>query len=126
MLSVHANHSEADTLVQVVVEGDTQGEVGAGIKRAGALVVIDGGSSEGVFKDPVGAGLRSLETGAGAVASGVDAILVVEVDHGHNSSDINTLEVPDAATIVRRSLKLRELILGDLSLADGPIVVVIS
>jgi len=94
LLSVHANHSEADTLVQVVVESDTQGEVGAGIKRAGALVVIDGGSSEGVFKDPVGAGLRSLETGAGAVASGVDAILVVEVDHGHNSSDINTLEVP--------------------------------
>jgi len=79
-----------------------------------------------VFKDPVGAGLRSLETGAGAVASGVDAILVVEVDHGHNSSDINTLEVPDAATVVRRSLKLRELVLGDLSLADGPIVVVIS
>jgi hypothetical protein len=126
LLSIHAHNPETGAVVQVVVESDTLGEIGAGVESAGALVVIDGGSSEGVFEDPVGAGLGFLEAGADTVAGGVDAIFVVEIDHGHDTSDINAREVADAATIIRRGLQLRELALGDLSLADGVVVVVIS
>jgi hypothetical protein len=126
LLSIHAHNTEAGAVVQVVVESDTLGEIGAGVESAGALVVIDGGSNEGVLEDPVGTSLGSLEAGADTVAGVVDAILVVEIDHGHDTSDINAREVADAATIIRWSLQLRERVLGDLSLADGVVVVVIS
>ena len=143
LLSIHAHNTKASALVQVVVESDTLGEIGAGIESAGALVVVDSCSSEGMLEDPVGASLWSLEAGAHTIASTVDPILVVEVDHRHDTSNIDAREVAfrmlvrrnrwaanqeltDAATIMRRSLQLREFVLGHLSLADGVVVVAIG
>jgi len=60
LLSVHANNAEANTLVQVVVESDTLGKVGAGVESARALVIVDCGTSEGVFKHPVGTSFGSI------------------------------------------------------------------
>jgi len=118
-LSVHANGAEATALCQIVVESDSLGKVGAGVQRARALVVVNSGSGEGVLEDPVGAGLWTLEAGNGAVAGRVDAILEEEVDHGHDTSDIDGWEVSHTSSIVGWSLELRELVLGDLALADG-------
>jgi len=102
LLSIHAHNTEADAVVQVVVESHTLGEIGAGVESAGALVVIDGGSSEGVLEDPVGASLGFLEAGADTIAGAVDAILVVEIDHGHDTSDINAGEVAFKLLVSRR------------------------
>jgi len=93
LLSVHANNSEANTLVKVVVESDAHGKVGAGVESARTLVVVDGGAGEGVFKDPVGASLRSFKTRNGTIAGRVDAILGEEIDHGHDTRDINSREI---------------------------------
>lgn len=125
LLSIHANYSETSAVAQVVVESDTLRKVGAGVESAGPLVVVDGSTGESVLKNPVGAGFWSIETLSGTVAGRVDAILVVEVDHRHDTGDIDSLEVSHTPSIISRGLKLREFALGDLSLADGPIVVFI-
>lgn len=124
-MSVHANNSETNALVKVVVESNTLGKVGAAVQSARALVVIDCGTSEGVLEDPVGAGVWSLETGNGTITSRVDAIFMEQVDHGNDASDVHAWEVTDAPSIIRWGLELRELILGDLSLADGVVVVTV-
>jgi len=124
-LGVHADNSKASAVVQVVIESDALGEVGAGVESARALVVIKTGS-EGVLEDPVGASLRAIETLSGAVASRFDAILEVEVDHGNDTGDIDTLEVADTSSILGWGLELRELVLGDLALADCPIIVLVG
>jgi len=72
---------------------------------------------------PVGAALWAVETLSCAVAGGMDAVFEVEVDHGDDTSDVDALEVAHAAAVVAWGLELRELGLGDLSLADGPVVV---
>lgn len=123
LLSVHVNKAEANTLVQVVVESDTLRKVGAGVESARALVVIDCRTSEGVFEDPVGASFGPVETLSCAVAGRVDAIFVIQVDHGHDTGDIDALEVSNTSSIVGWGLELRELPLGDLALADGVVIV---
>ena len=125
LLSVHANNTEANTLVKVVVQSDTLGKVRAGVQSAGALVVIDCGSSESVFEDPVGASLRTIQTSNGTVAGRVDAILVVKVDHGNDTSDVDAPKVADTSSIVGWRLELRELPLRDLALADSVVVVLV-
>jgi len=125
LLSVHANNTEANTLVKVVVQSDTLGKVRAGVQSAGALVVIDCGSGESVFEDPVGARLRSLQTSTSTVAGRVDAILVVKVDHGNDTSDVDAPEVADTSSIVGWCLELREFAFRDLALADSIVVVLV-
>jgi len=124
-LGVHADNSKASAVVQVVIESDALGEVGAGVESARALVVVKT-SSEGVLEDPVGASLWAIEALSGAVASRFDAILEVEVDHGNDTGDIDTLEVADTSSILGWGLELRELVLGDLALADCPIIVLVG
>jgi len=119
LLSVHADGAEATALCQIVVKSDSLRKVGARVQRARALIAVNSGSGEGVLEDPVGAGLWAVEAGNGAVAGRVDAILAVEVDHGHDTSDIDAREVSHTSAIVGWSLELRELVLGDLALADG-------
>jgi hypothetical protein len=126
LLSVHANNAEANTLVKVVVQSDTFGKVRAGVQSAGALVVVDCGSDESVFEDPVGASLRTIQTSNGTVAGRVDAILVVKVDHGNDTSDVDAPEVADTSSIVGWCLELREFALGDLALADSVVVVLVA
>jgi len=126
LLSVHANNTEANTLVKVVVQSDALGKVRAGVKSAGALVVIDRGSDESVFIDPVGACFRTIQTSNGTVAGGVDAILVVKVDHGNDTSDVDAPEVADTSSIVGWCLELREFPLRDLALADSVVVVLVA
>lgn len=124
-MSVHANNAEANTLVKVVVQSDTLGKVRAGVQSAGALVVIDCGSGESVFKDPVGARLRTIQTSDGTVAGRIDAILVVKVDHGNGTSDVDAPEVADTSSIVGWRLELREFPLCDLALADSIVIVLV-
>jgi hypothetical protein len=93
LLSVHANHAKANTLVQVVVESDTFGKIGAGVESARPLVVIDCGAGEGVFENPIGARLRPFKTSNGTVAGRIYAILGEKVDHSHHTGDINSLEI---------------------------------
>ena len=126
LLSVHANNTEANTLVKVVVQSDPLGKVRAGVKSAGALVVIDRGSDESVFVDPVGARFRTIQTSNGTVASRLDAILVVKVHHGNDTSDVDSPEVADTSSIVGWCLELREFPLRDLALADSVVVVLVA
>jgi len=79
-----------------------------------------------MLEDPVSAALWAIETLSCAVAGGVDAVFEVEVDHCDDAGDVDPLEVADAATVVRGGLELRELVLGDFSLADGPVVVLVG
>jgi hypothetical protein len=125
LLSVHANNTEANTLVEVVVQSDAHGKVRAGVQSAGALVVIDCGSGESVFIDPVGARLWAIQTSNGTVAGRVDAILVVKVDHGNNTGDVDAPEVTDTSSIVGWCLELREFPLRDLALADSVVIVLV-
>jgi hypothetical protein len=125
LLSVHADNTEANTLIKVVVQSDVLGKVGAGVESARALVVINYGSDESVLKDPISTGLRTVETSSGTVAGRVDAILVVKVDHGNDTSDIDALEVTNTSSILGWCLELRELPLGNLALADGVVIVLV-
>jgi len=125
-LSVHADNPKAGAIVQVVVESDSLWKVGTGVKSARALVVIDGSTGEGVFIHPIRTGFWSVETLCSTIAGRVDAILEVEVDHGNDTGDIDTLEVADTSSIVGWGLELRELVLGDLALADGPVIVCVG
>jgi len=129
LLSVrtHESHNtEASRLVKVVVKSDSLRKIGAGVQSARALVVVDGGASESVLEHPVGASFWALEACVNAVAGGVDAILVVEVDHGDNAGDVDAWEVSHAASIVVWCLEEGELILGDLSLADSVVGILVS
>jgi len=126
LLSVHPDNSKASAVVQVVVESDTLGEVGAGVKSARALVIIDGSSNEGMLKHPIRTSFWPIQTLCSTIACRVDAILEVEVDHGNDTGDIDTREVADTATIIGWSLELRELVLGDLALADSPVFVLVG
>jgi len=126
LLSVHANNAKANTLVQVVIESNTLGKVGAGVESARALVIINCGASEGVFENPVGTSFGSIQTLSGAVAGRVDAIFVIQVDHGNDTGDVDAVEVSNTSSIVRWSLELREHPLGDLALADGVVIVLVG
>jgi len=129
-LGVHANGSsslretQASAVVQIIDQCDILGEIGAGVQCARALSIIEA-SSESVLEDPVGAATWAVETLSCAVAGGVDAVFEVEVHHGDDAGDVDALEVADAATVIGGCLELRELGLGDLSLADGPVVVLV-
>jgi len=125
LLSVHAHNSKASAVVQVVVKSDALGEVRAGVKSARALVVIETGS-KGVFEHPIRAGFGPVQTLCGTIASRFDAILEVEVDHGHDTSDIDTFEVADTSSILGWGLEFRELVLRDLALADRPVIVLVG
>lgn len=76
-----------------------------------------------MFENPVGAGFGTFQTSSGAVAGRVDAILVVKVDHGNNTSDVDAPEIADTSSIVGWCLELREFALRDLVLADSIVVV---
>lgn len=127
-LGVHANDTsslrktQSSAILQVIHKGDILGKVGAGVKRARPLPVIQA-SGESVLEYPVGAGFRAVETLSCAVAGGVDAVFEVEVDHCDDAGDVDALEVADAAAVVGGGLELGEFGLGDFSLADGPVVV---
>lgn len=130
-LGVHANDSgslaqtQSGAVVQIIHQGDTLRKVGAGVQGARSLARIKGGN-EGMLEDPVGAALWAIETLSCAVAGGVDAVFEVEVDHCDDAGDVDALEVADATTVVGGGLELREFVLGDFSLADGPVVVLVS
>jgi len=126
LLSVHSDSAKARALCQIVVESDSHGKVGARVQCARALVVVNSGSGESVLEDPIGAGLGAVEAGNGAVAGRIDAILVEEVHHGHDTSDIDAWEISHTSSIVVWSLELREHVLGDLALADGVVGIAIS
>lgn len=79
-----------------------------------------------MLEDPVGAAGGGFETAGCAVAGGVDAVFVVEVYHGDNTSDINAREVADTSAIIGRGLQTRELMLGNFAFADGIVVVFVS
>jgi len=127
-LGVHANDTsslrktQSSAVIQIIDQGDTLGKVGAGVKRARSLPIIQA-SGESMLEYPVGAALWAIETLSCAVAGGVDAIFEVEVDHGDDAGDVDALEVAHAAAVVGGGLELGEFGLGDLSLADGPVVV---
>jgi len=125
LLSVHANNTEANALVKVVVESDALGKVGAGVESARALIVIDCGSDESVLVHPIRARCRIIQTGSGTIACRVDTILEIEVDHGNDTGNVDSPEVSHTASIVGWSLELRELSLGDLALADGVVIVLV-
>lgn len=72
-----------------------------------------------MFEYPVGARERTIETGGCAVAGGVDAVFVEEVDHRHNTRHIDSREVADAAAFVGWCAEVGETVLGDIALADG-------
>jgi hypothetical protein len=93
------------------------------LESARALVIINCGASEGVFENPVGTSFGSIQTLSGAVAGRVDAIFVIQVDHGNDTGDVDAVEVSNTSSIVRWSLELREHPLGDLALADGVVIV---
>jgi len=75
---------------------------------------------------PVGAALWAVETLSCAVAGRLDAVFEVQVDHGDDAGDVDAFEVAHAAAVVGGSLELGEFGLGDLSLADGPVVVFVG
>jgi hypothetical protein len=130
-LGVHANDTgplrkaQSSAVLQIIDQGNTLGKVGAGVQGARSLPIIQA-SSEGMLEYPVGAALWAVETLSCAVAGRVDAVFEVQVDHGDNASDVDALEVAHAAAVVGGGLKLRELGLGDLSLADSPVVIFVG
>jgi len=126
LLGVHADGAEARALCQIVVKSDSLGKVGAGVQCARALVVVNSGSGEGVLEDPIGTGLGPFKTSNGAVTGRVDSILVVEVDHGNDTSDVNSREITDTSSVVAWCLQLRELVLGDFTLANGVVVIFVT
>lgn len=73
-----------------------------------------------------GASLGAIEALSGAVAGRFNAVLEVEVDHGNDTGDIDTLEVADTSSVVGWGLELRELMLGNFALADRPIIVLVG
>jgi len=114
---------ESGASTKVILKSDVGWEIRARVQGAGSLAIVTW--QEGVLEDPVGAGCWCLKASSGAVAGGIDAILVEEIDLGHNTGDIDAREIADASTIVRWSLEVRELVLGDFALADRPVVVLV-
>jgi len=127
-LGVHANDTsslrktQSSAVFQIIDQGNTLGKVGAGVQGARSLPIIQA-ISESMLEYPVGAALWAVETLSCAVAGGVDAVFEVQVDHGDDAGDVDAFEVAHAAAVVGGRLELGELGLGDLSLADGPVVV---
>jgi len=78
-----------------------------------------------MLEHPIGAALWAVETLNCAVAGRVDTVFEKQVDHGDDAGDVDTFEVAHAAAVVGGGLELGELGLGDLSLADGPVVVLV-
>ncbi len=75
---------------------------------------------------PVGAGGWIVETLSSAVAGAVDAVLEVQVLHGHDPGDVDTRKVAHAASIPSGSLELGKVRLSDLALADSILLVLIG
>jgi hypothetical protein len=142
LLSVHVNKAEANTLVKVVVESNTHGKVRTRVEGATTHIIVDGSAGESVFIDPICARGWIIQTGNCAVTGRFNAIFSEEIDHGYDTSDVNRREVssvqlavvlvkiegedlPNATTFVGWSLELRKHILGDLSLADGIVVIMV-
>jgi hypothetical protein len=86
---------EAGALAQIIRQGDVGRQVRARVEGAGALAAV--GGDEGMLVDPVGAGEGAGEAGGDAVAGGVDAVAVVEVDFGDDAGHVDALEVANAA-----------------------------
>jgi len=55
-----------------------------------------------MFVDPVGARGGTGETGCRAIACGINAILLEEVDFGNDAGHVDTTKVAGAATVIRR------------------------
>jgi len=115
---------EASASSESVFKSDVQRQVGAGVQGARTLSIIS--LLECMLKNPVGAGCGSLEAASGAVAGTVYPIAEEEVDFSHNTSDVDTWEVTDAAALVGWCLKVWELVSGDLPFANGVIVVSVA
>lgn len=75
---------------------------------------------------PVGAAFWGLEAAGCAVAGIVDTVPEEEIDLGHNAGDVDAGEVANTSAIIGGGLEARELMLGDLSSADGIVVVGIT
>jgi hypothetical protein len=103
--------------LDVVLKSDVQWEIWRRVDGAAALAVIAG--HESVLEDPVGAAGWGLETLSCAVAGGVDAVFKEEVLFGYDAGNINTGVVANTSTVFGGGYKTRELVLGDLALADG-------
>jgi len=78
-----------------------------------------------MLEHPIGAALWAVETLNCAVAGRVDTVFEKQVDHGDDAGDVDAFEVAHAATVVGGGLELGELGFCDLSLADGPVVVLV-
>jgi len=123
-LGVGTKRGKARALVGIVLEGHAKREVRRGVQSAAAFAAVERGR-EGVLVDPVGAGGGVVETLCGAVAGAVDAVFEVEVLHRHDARDVDAGKVADAAAVFGWGLEERELMLGDLALADGVVVVLV-
>ncbi len=112
---------EALALGSIIRKSDVHRQVRAGIESARSLSTITG--HEGVLENPVGAGFWCLEAASCAIAGALDAVTEEEVDLGHDTSDVDATVVADAAAIVGGCLESGEFALGDVSFADGVLVV---
>jgi len=86
---------EPCTQSQVIVESDTRGKIGRGVKGARATAAIKG--IEGVFPDPVCARGRSGEAGGNAVAGCLN-LGELDIDFGYDAGHVDTLVVANATT----------------------------
>jgi hypothetical protein len=110
---------------KIVLKGDVRGQVWSRVKGARSLSVIQAGR-ECVLKHPVSAGFWGVEATSCTIAGTVNAVLEKQVDLSDNAGDVDAGGVAHAAAVIGGSLKAGELVLGDLSSADGVVVVCIT
>jgi len=107
----------------IVCECDVGRKVGARVESARAFTAVE--RREGMLEHPVGTAGGGFEATGCAVAGGVDAVFVVEVDHSDHTCDINAGEISHASTLVRGCLQSRKLMLGDFPSANSVVIVLV-
>jgi len=106
---------------KIVLQRNINGQIRARIQSATPLAIVT--LHEGMLEHPIRTTRRSVEAASGAVAGGMDPVASEEVYLCYDAGDVDAWEVTHAAAIIRGGLELRELVLGDLSAADGVVVV---